>query len=105
MRTAQAAARGPHLRHPSRRHVPPYPTGPPSARHLRATSDANGLRVDYAGRVARIARVYQDGGVDRAKRGGALVRYARRQLLGLSDIDRKQVGELLLSHLTGKGVR
>lgn len=71
------------------------------ARHLRATSDAEGLRVGYAGRVARIARVHQDGGQDRAKRGGALVRYARRQLLGFSDADRERVRELLVAHLAG----
>ncbi|QWF19120.1 phage virion morphogenesis protein [Lysobacter capsici] len=74
------------------------------ARHLRATSDANGLRVGYAGRVARIARVHQDGGIDSAKRGGALVRYARRQLLGFSDAGRERVRELLVAHLTGGAI-
>lgn len=70
------------------------------ARHLRATSSADGLRVGYAGRVARIARVHQDGGQDHAKRGGPLIRYARRQLLGFSDADRERVRDLLLAHLT-----
>ncbi|MGO1072110.1 phage virion morphogenesis protein [Lysobacter sp. CA199] len=70
------------------------------ARHLRATSDADGLRVGYAGRVARIARVHQDGGTDGATRGGPLIRYARRQLLGFSGAERGRIRDLLLTHLT-----
>ncbi|ALN92516.1 phage virion morphogenesis protein [Lysobacter gummosus] len=70
------------------------------ARHLRATSNADGLRVGYAGRVARIARVHQEGGIDIAKRGGASIRYARRQLLGFNEKDRELVQSWLLNHLS-----
>ncbi|WP_082647722.1 phage virion morphogenesis protein [Lysobacter antibioticus] len=69
-------------------------------RHLRATSNADGVRVGYAGRVARIARVHQEGSLDRAKHSGALLRYARRQLLGFSPADRERLQSALLAHLT-----
>ncbi|WP_082577962.1 phage virion morphogenesis protein [Lysobacter sp. Root690] len=73
------------------------------ARHLRATSDADGLRVGYAGRVARIARAHQDGGTDHVSCSGALVRYARRQLLGFSDTDWERIRVCLLNYLTRQG--
>ncbi|MEI2454572.1 phage virion morphogenesis protein [Lysobacter firmicutimachus] len=71
------------------------------ARHLKATVEGGGVRVGYTGRVARIARVHQDGGIDAVRPGGALARYARRQLLGFSPADRDRLRERLVAHLAG----
>ena len=71
------------------------------ARHLKTTVEGDAVRVGFRGRVARIARVHQDGGIDAVRPGGALVRYARRQLLGFSEADRDRLRERLLAHLAG----
>lgn len=47
--------------------------------------------IGFAGRVSHIARVHQYGLTDRAERGAPEVRYAKREVLGLSDEDLKQL--------------
>lgn len=69
------------------------------ARHLKATVEGDGVRVGFAGRAARIARVHQDGGIDAVRPAGTLVRYARRQLLGFSHADRDRLRAVLIEHL------
>lgn len=54
------------------------------ARHLRVRADAQQVSVGFSGRVARIARVHQDGLLDAVTRRGPRVRYERRRLLGFS---------------------
>lgn len=71
------------------------------ARYLKATVEGGAVRVGFSGRAARIASVHQDGGIDAVRPGGALVRYARRQLLGFSAADRDRLRERLLAHLDG----
>lgn len=63
--------------------------------YLRANWDASGVAVGYTGRSARIARIHQTGGTDRAARKAPAIRYARRQLLGLSPDDETAIIELL----------
>ncbi|MGO1068408.1 phage virion morphogenesis protein [Lysobacter sp. CA199] len=75
------------------------------ARHLKAKITPDGVQVGYQGRVARIARVHQTGGLDPARPGGPLLRYARRQLLGFSEADRDRLRDRLLAHLAGDGVK
>lgn len=57
------------------------------ARYLKAQGSEQAVTVGFTGRVARIARVHQYGLKDRAERGAPDVRYARRELLGLSKDD------------------
>lgn len=71
------------------------------ASHLKVQSTGTEAAVGFAGRVARIARVHQEGLEDRANASGSLVRYARRQLLGFTAQDRELVQDLLLQHLAG----
>lgn len=70
-----------------------------TARWLRATGTANAAEVGFAGRVARIARVHQEGLRDRAASDAPESRYPRRAMLGFTDTDRDLVRDRLLRHL------
>ncbi len=69
------------------------------ARYLKAQGSEQAVTIGFTGRVARIARVHQYGLKDRAERGAPDVRYARRELLGLSDQDLEIIRGALLDHL------
>jgi phage virion morphogenesis protein len=69
------------------------------ARYLRAESDATGLAVGFAGRIARLARTHQLGLSDRVAPGGPDYRYPARVLLGFSEADRELIRDVLLKHL------
>jgi phage virion morphogenesis protein len=66
--------------------------------YLRLQADDAGVAVGFVGRVARIARVHQEGLVDRISREGATARYPIRELLGFTDEDRARIRELLEAH-------
>lgn len=70
-----------------------------TARWLKANATADGAEVGFVGRVARLARVHQEGLQDRAAPGGKMIRYPERPLLGFSERDRAVVRDLLLEHL------
>lgn len=70
-----------------------------TARWLRTRSDAHGLSVGFAGRVARIARVHQYGGTDAVRPGGPSADYPARPLLGFSPADLDLITDRLLAHL------
>lgn len=69
------------------------------ARYMRAESDAAGLVIGFAGRVARVARVHQYGESDRVAKGGPMYRYPARVLLGFTKADHEMIHDMLLSHL------
>lgn len=69
-------------------------------KHLRITANADEVTVGFLGRVARIAQVHQDGGMDRVRPGGPRVRYEQRQLLGFTEQDINDVRETLIDHLS-----
>lgn len=71
------------------------------ARWLKVKSTADSIAIGYAGRIAEIARVHQYGLKDRPAPGVRDVRYARRELLGLSDADLELIRDLLLDQLAG----
>lgn len=71
------------------------------AAHLRTEATADGVAVGFVGRVARVARVHQEGLVDRVSRRGPAVRYTQRKILGFSAADRDMIRTLLLQHLAG----
>ena len=70
-----------------------------TARWLKTRATADAATVEFAGRVARIARVHQEGGTDYVRAGGPTARYAQRQLLGFTDTDRDLIRDLLIEHL------
>lgn len=55
--------------------------------------------IGFGGEVARVAAVHQFGLRDRPARGARPVRYARRELLGLTDADREELLDAVISHL------
>ena len=67
------------------------------ARYLKAQGSEQAVTVGFTGRVARIARVHQYGLKDRAERGAPDVRYAKRELLGLTQIDLETVRDLIIT--------
>ena len=71
------------------------------AAHLKVKADPAGVAVGFTGRVARIARVHQEGGTDRIDKAGRTARYPQRELLGFTDADRRLVRDLLIEHLAG----
>lgn len=66
------------------------------ARYLKAQGNEQAVTVGFTGRVARIARVHQYGLKDRAGRGAPEVRYARRELLGLSENDLEIIRDAII---------
>ena len=70
------------------------------SRNLKAGASDAEAWVGFVGRAARIARVHQEGGIDRPSSGQKPVRYERRVLLGLSGIEEMRLVDVLLEHLT-----
>lgn len=56
--------------------------------------------VGFAGRVAAVARIHQDGLVDRVSPHGPEIRYAARRLLGLTEKDRADLLDAVLDHVS-----
>jgi phage virion morphogenesis protein len=69
------------------------------ARYLRTETDATGLAIGFAGRIARVARVHQLGERDRVAKAGPEYKYPARVLLGFSDEDRETIRNMLLAHI------
>ena len=70
------------------------------AKHLRLLPEPQGAAVGFSGRVARIARIHQDGLRDRVTPNGPEVTYPARQLLGFSAADIDRVRTTVLAALT-----
>nr|WP_233171782.1 phage virion morphogenesis protein [Dyella sp. ASV21] len=73
-----------------------------TARWLKAKATSDLVEVGFFGRVARLARVHQEGGEDHASPSGRMVRYPQRQLLGFTPATIDMVRVRLLEHL-GRG--
>ncbi|MFC0351817.1 phage virion morphogenesis protein [Undibacterium danionis] len=69
------------------------------AKSFRVTADQNQIGVGFFARVARIARVHQFGLKDKVSQNGPEVVYEKRQLLGLSDVEKEKVRDSMLKHL------
>ena len=67
-----------------------------TAKHLKTQQDAQKVSVGFMGQVARIARTHQEGRRDNVVKGGVVVRYPKRELLGFSAGDVTVVREALL---------
>jgi phage virion morphogenesis protein len=70
-----------------------------TTRWLKTNVTNEGADVGFFGRVARLARVHQEGGMDFVAPGGPLVRYAQRPLIGFTSADRETLREHLLQYL------
>lgn len=69
-----------------------------TAKHMKIHTDAEGFTIGWAGRVARIARVHQDGMESQVGRRNKYL-YPVRQLLGLSQADRDMIRDMLIERL------
>lgn len=70
-----------------------------NGRNLRASATDRELWVGFSGRASTIAQVHQEGSLDRPSQQAKPVRYARRELLGVTERDAHQLLDLLLRHL------
>jgi phage virion morphogenesis protein len=69
-------------------------------KNLKTLQDENQLSVGFFGRVARIARVHQEGLTDKVdKKRGPEYHYPARSLLGFSATDQALIRDALLRHL------
>lgn len=68
--------------------------------YLKIDADGNGLAVGFAGRVAALARVHQEGETSPVRPGGPRYKYPVRQLLGFTASEREMIQDRLLAHLT-----
>jgi phage virion morphogenesis protein len=69
-------------------------------KNLKIKPDTNQIAIGFFGRVARIARVHQDGLPDQVSKKGPRYQYPSRKLLGLSESDRELIRDSLLRHIT-----
>ena len=67
--------------------------------NLKVLSNADSIAIGFVGRVARIARVHQEGLKDRAEKGAPDVVYPKRELLGFTEQDIKLVADSFLKHI------
>lgn len=71
-----------------------------TARFLTMKAGPNAATVAFLGRVARIAKVHQQGLRDRVEPSGPMHQYPRRELLGFTRADRERIRDSLIDHLT-----
>ncbi|EPB4380516.1 TPA: phage virion morphogenesis protein [Enterobacter hormaechei] len=69
-------------------------------RYMKASGRENGAVVEFTGNVQRIARVHQYGLKDRPNAHAQEVQYAQRQLLGLNEINIKEIELLIGEHIS-----
>lgn len=70
-----------------------------TARWLKTNVTHEGVEVGFFGRVARLARVHQEGGMDRVAPDGPMATYPARPLLGFTATDRAMVRDRVLEYL------
>lgn len=70
-----------------------------TAKMMTIERDADGVSIGWSKRVARIARVHQEGLSSQVARGGVTYRYPVRQVLGLSESDRDMIRDMLTEAL------
>lgn len=71
-----------------------------TARFFKVKNDAAGVAIGFSGRIARLARVHQDGELSQVAADGPSYQYPVRQLLGLTAADREMIRDRLLAHLS-----
>jgi len=69
------------------------------AKHLKVSANPQLVAVGFFGRVARIARVHQEGLTDAVSKNGKLITYEKRQLLGFTADDIRQIQDTLSNHI------
>ena len=63
---------------------------------LQAGATDSEAWIGFSGSAARVARIHQEGREDAPAKGQAKVRYAKREIIGLTDADRQiMLGKIL----------
>lgn len=75
-----------------------------TARWLKINVTDTSAEVGFFGHVARLARVHQEGGMDRVASDGPTVRYPARPLLGFTSNERQKALNRLIDYLNEKSV-
>lgn len=75
-----------------------------TARYMKASGRNDVAVVEFAGKVQRIARIHQLGLKDRPNPHAHDVQYAKRELLGFIQSDKRCIEELIIKHLNDKYV-
>lgn len=70
-----------------------------TARWLKTNVTSEGAEVGFFGRVARLARVHQEGGRDRVATNGPMANYPSRPLLGFTQSTRNAIQDRVLEYL------
>ncbi|MEM5528068.1 phage virion morphogenesis protein [Gammaproteobacteria bacterium AS21] len=70
------------------------------AKHLKIKASANKVSVGFFGRIARIAKVHQQGLRDKPNKNSRDIRYKKRELLGFTQKDKDMILDILLEHLS-----
>jgi phage virion morphogenesis protein len=70
-----------------------------TARFFKVETDSSGLAIGFSGRIARLARIHQEGLASEVEAGGPVYQYPIRQLLGFSQAERDLIRDKLLEHL------
>lgn len=70
-----------------------------TTKYLKLQVDIDQLSVGFVGKVARVARVHQEGLKDKVTKRGPEYSYPLRPLFGLDAGDRKMIREFLLHHI------
>jgi phage virion morphogenesis protein len=73
-----------------------------TTRWLKTRVTHESIDVGFFGRIARLARIHQEGGMDRVVPGGPMAHYPARPLLGFTSNDRQKILNLLIDYLNGK---
>lgn len=71
-----------------------------TARFFKVQNDATGVAIGFSGRVARLARIHQEGERAVVAQGGPSYQYPVRQLLGITTAERTMIRDKLLDYLT-----
>jgi hypothetical protein len=71
-----------------------------NGRNMKSGATDNELWVGFSGRASAIARVHQEGLEDKPAPNAKVVRYPRRELLGLTDAQRTRMLDMLVAHIT-----
>jgi len=70
-----------------------------TARFLRSGVDDQGVWVGFTGKVAQIASVHQYGLREKPTLRAKAVPYPKRELLGISEPDQRQILDMLFQHI------
>lgn len=71
-----------------------------STRNLKSEANDRAAWIGFSGRAAEVARIHQEGGMDRPSAKAKAVRYVQRGLLGLTQGERSRMLDRVFDHAT-----